>query len=74
VIFNFVSGNFLKNRTTLHFGYQFRYGKNDLDFETKIRPIPALCEDVLQRLVQRGCVPRRPDQMTVNIYEPGQGV
>ncbi|OQV15112.1 Alkylated DNA repair protein alkB-like protein 8 [Hypsibius exemplaris] len=69
------SGDFLKNRTTLHFGYQFRYGKNDLDLDTPVRPIPGeLCGDILQKLVECGCVTRIPDQLTVNIYEPGQGI
>lgn len=35
--------------------------------------IPSECEPVISRLLQGGHLTERPDQLTVNKYEPGQG-
>ena len=39
-----------------------------------LEPIPAVCEPLLSRLVEQGLIPELPDQLTVNLYLPGQGI
>ncbi|XP_035784567.1 alkylated DNA repair protein alkB homolog 8-like [Anopheles albimanus] len=70
--------NALKNRRVKHYGYEFLYGTNNVD---KTKPllnhkIPSVCEELWEKL--RKSHPNLcwhvPDQLTVNQYEPGQGI
>ncbi|XP_050098644.1 alkylated DNA repair protein alkB homolog 8 [Anopheles aquasalis] len=70
--------NALKNRKVKHYGYEFLYGTNNVD---KTKPlldhkIPSACDGLWEKL--RASHPNLcwhvPDQMTVNQYEPGQGI
>lgn len=65
----------LKNRRVKHFGYEFRYGTNDVD-ETKPleQKIPELCQPIVNKCLQMGLITEAPDQLTVNYYEPGHGI
>lgn len=65
----------LKNRRVKHYGYEFRYGTNDVD-ETKPldAKIPLVCVNLLDKCLNSGLIHTKPDQMTVNFYEPGQGI
>ena len=76
MIIAFIKGiSNLKNRYVKHYGYEFRYGTNDVDetkpLETKI---PSVCDKLLDKCLNLGLIHVRPDQMTVNFYEPGQGI
>uniref|UniRef100_A0A182N2V9 Fe2OG dioxygenase domain-containing protein n=1 Tax=Anopheles dirus TaxID=7168 RepID=A0A182N2V9_9DIPT len=67
----------LKHRKVKHFGYEFVYGTNNVDKTKPLdRTIPAVCETMWKRLL--ALHPRLgwhvPDQLTVNQYEPGQGI
>ena len=66
----------LKNRRVKHFGYEFRYGTNDCDINQPLvnAPIPPLIDVLFERLVSEGHISAKPDQMTVNVYEPGAGI
>ena len=66
----------LKNRRVKHFGYEFRYGTNDCDPSQPLvnSPIPAVLDALFERLVSEGHISAKPDQMTVNVYEPGAGI
>lgn len=74
----------LKHRNVQHFGYEFRYGNNDVDVTAPLieRPIPSLCSSFWNRLnallVANSNIQLdygfNPDQLTVNTYEPGQGI
>lgn len=66
----------LKHRQVLHFGYEFEYGTNTINPDKPIdRKIPQECEDlVLKRCCSEGLISQTPDQLTVNRYEPGQGI
>ena len=59
----------------MHFGYTFSYESNSAltagPFPAKI---PELCEKVIDRLMAANFAQVRPDQITVNLYEPGQGI
>ncbi|CAF3596110.1 unnamed protein product [Didymodactylos carnosus] len=65
----------LKHRRVIHYGYEFRYGTNDVD-ATKPLPksIPIECERIIDRAWQLGYIKQKSDQITVNCYEPGQGI
>ncbi|XP_064623177.1 alkylated DNA repair protein alkB homolog 8-like [Lineus longissimus] len=65
----------LKHRRVKHYGYEFIYGINNVDQEKPLpEGIPCDCNEVLDKILQLGCVRKRPDQLTVNQYEPGQGI
>lgn len=67
----------MKNRQVQHFGYEFIYGQNTVDYRNPLeRKIPVECDE-LWTLLDEKC-PKfngfRPDQLTVNKYEPGNGI
>lgn len=66
----------LKQRTVLHYGYQFRYGSNDVDYSTPINNgiLPNYLESVLNKLMRTDKFVLRPDQITINKYNPGDGI
>ncbi|XP_023330645.1 alkylated DNA repair protein alkB homolog 8 [Eurytemora carolleeae] len=65
----------LKHRQVQHFGFKFDYTINDIDPDKPLlEPIPTVCEPLLSRLVEQGLIPELPDQLTVNLYLPGQGI
>ncbi|CAH2062775.1 unnamed protein product, partial [Iphiclides podalirius] len=65
----------LKNRQVKHFGYEFRYGSNDVDLDAPLpQKIPKDCDILWTRLKQIGIDIGPPDQLTVNKYIPGQGI
>lgn len=67
--------NNLKNRQVRHFGYEFRYGSNDVDLDNPlIEKIPEECDVLWKRLKQQGLNVSVPDQLTINKYSPGQGI
>ncbi|XP_065344849.1 alkylated DNA repair protein alkB homolog 8 [Cloeon dipterum] len=68
-------GQSLKHRQVRHFGYQFEYGSNNVNPEKPLdAKIPSVCSPVFDRVVQREITAWVPDQLTVNQYEPGQGI
>ncbi|XP_004537485.1 alkylated DNA repair protein alkB homolog 8 [Ceratitis capitata] len=72
----------LKHRQVKHFGYKFIYGENNVDISNPTsEKIPNVCDILWPRLkteiTKLGLSTWDwdvPDQMTVNIYEPGQGI
>ncbi|XP_052758705.1 alkylated DNA repair protein alkB homolog 8 [Galleria mellonella] len=69
-----VSSN-LKNRQVKHYGYEFRYGTNDVDLNCPLaEKIPDVCDVLWTRLKEHGFDVGVPDQLTVNKYKPGQGI
>ncbi|XP_061706467.1 alkylated DNA repair protein alkB homolog 8 isoform X1 [Cydia pomonella] len=74
-LFKFEESSNLKNRQVAHYGYDFRYGSNDVDLSAPlIQTIPKECDLLWQRLREQGIDVGVPDQLTVNKYEPGQGI
>ncbi|XP_015276374.1 PREDICTED: alkylated DNA repair protein alkB homolog 8 [Gekko japonicus] len=65
----------LKHRRVKHFGYEFRYDNNNVDRD---RPLPGglpeLCNVILAKCLKLGYIKEKPDQLTINQYEPGQGI
>ncbi|XP_005105017.1 alkylated DNA repair protein alkB homolog 8 [Aplysia californica] len=65
----------MKHRQVKHFGYEFKYGINDVDINDPLPDgIPTICKGFLDRSLATGLVHFFPDQLTVNQYKPGQGI
>ncbi|CAH2260497.1 alkylated DNA repair protein alkB homolog 8 [Pararge aegeria] len=65
----------LKNRQVKHYGYEFRYGSNDVDLHSPLsEKIPQQCDALWEKLRSHCIDFRIPDQLTVNKYSPGQGI
>ncbi|KAF2366719.1 Methyltransferase type 11 [Trinorchestia longiramus] len=69
-------GSSLKNRSVRHFGYEFEYDSNSIDVNKPLSsaPIPDVLLNIIERMLERQVLQRRPDQVTVNRYLPGQGI
>lgn len=68
----------LKRRRVKHFGYEFQYGSNNCD-ETKPltdpeNKMPEILDELFDRMLSDKLIDAKPDQLTVNYYEPGQGI
>ncbi|XP_043847157.1 alkylated DNA repair protein alkB homolog 8 [Dromiciops gliroides] len=65
----------LKHRRVKHYGYEFRYDNNNVD---KDKPLPGglpdICNSILEKCLKEGYIKYIPDQLTINQYEPGQGI
>lgn len=72
------SNDQLKHRQVQHFGYEFLYTTNNVDPTCPLvdRLIPTATDEIWNHLAAE--LPQfadfRPDQLTVNRYEPGQGI
>lgn len=59
----------LKHRFVKHFGYEFKYEINNVDRNSPLKEtIPSHCEKLFKFMNIT------PDQLTVNCYNPGQGI
>ncbi|CAK8672111.1 tRNA (carboxymethyluridine(34)-5-O)-methyltransferase alkbh8-like [Clavelina lepadiformis] len=65
----------LKHRTVLHYGYKFQYGSNDVNSSNPLsKKFPSFANNILDKIMKTGHIPNRPDQLTINIYNPGDGI
>ena len=68
----------MKNRKVLHFGYEFSYKDNSIEstqgLNSNVQPFPGIFDEILSKSMEMGLILERPDQCTVNRYEPGQGI
>ncbi|KAJ9601051.1 hypothetical protein L9F63_000786 [Diploptera punctata] len=73
----FVTCKTLKHRKVKHYGYEFKYDTNNVDKDSPLNePLPSECNFLLDRLASRNCsiLTTFPNQLTVNQYQPGQGI
>ncbi|XP_030879240.1 alkylated DNA repair protein alkB homolog 8-like [Leptonychotes weddellii] len=65
----------LKHRRVKHFGYEFHYENNSVD---KDKPLPGglpdIWDSILEKWLKEGFIKHKPDQLTVNQYDPGHGI
>ncbi|ELU01726.1 hypothetical protein CAPTEDRAFT_156565 [Capitella teleta] len=65
----------LKHRRVKHFGFEFLYSTNNVDPDHPLdMGIPPECSPILQRMLSQQIILNLPDQLTVNQYQPGQGI
>ncbi|XP_053564534.1 alkylated DNA repair protein alkB homolog 8 isoform X2 [Bombina bombina] len=65
----------LKHRRVKHFGYEFRYDNNNVDKDLPLPGgLPDFCTAMLDKCLLQGLIKHLPDQLTINQYEPGQGI
>lgn len=65
----------LKHRKVKHFGYEFLYGSNNIDRSKPLaEKIPDKCKALIDKMLESKLIEFIPDQLTVNQYEPGQGL
>jgi alkylated DNA repair protein alkB family protein 8 len=63
----------LQKRTVLHFGYRFNYEKFAID-RTPIEKIPDWCVSIFKKYMNICKAGIYPDQLTINHYQPGDGI
>lgn len=61
-------------RRVQHYGYKYDYRAKAVDRSMHLGPVPAWADAIGSLLVEGSLIPRRPDQVIVNEYEPGQGI
>jgi alkylated DNA repair dioxygenase AlkB len=61
-------------RRVQHYGYRYDYRSRSVDPSLRLGELPAWAVAVADVLRERELVPRPPDQVIVNEYEPGQGI
>jgi alkylated DNA repair dioxygenase AlkB len=61
-------------RRLQHYGYPYDYRARKVDRSMYLGPLPEWARPLAARLVADGHMPRPPDQLIVNEYEPGQGI
>ncbi|XP_056416304.1 alkylated DNA repair protein alkB homolog 8 [Hyla sarda] len=65
----------LKHRRVKHYGYEFRYDNNNVDKDQPLPGgLPEICTVLMDRCLHQGLIKNMPDQLTINQYEPGQGI
>ncbi|XP_032141588.1 alkylated DNA repair protein alkB homolog 8 isoform X2 [Sapajus apella] len=65
----------LKHRRVKHFGYEFHYENNSVDKDKPLSGgLPDICDRFLEKWLREGYIKHKPDQMTINQYEPGHGI
>ncbi|KAL7675048.1 hypothetical protein ACOME3_001316 [Neoechinorhynchus agilis] len=62
----------LQNRKVIHFGRVFDYQNNSAGQITN--QIPNLCIQLIERAKLNGYISETPNQLTINCYEPGDGI
>ncbi|RNA26571.1 SDA1 -like protein [Brachionus plicatilis] len=68
----------LKRRRVKHFGYEFKYGSNNCDDTKPLtdpeNKMPQVLDELFEKMLNDKLIHVKPDQLTVNFYEPGQGI
>ncbi|CAG7823393.1 unnamed protein product [Allacma fusca] len=69
-------GQSLKRRWVRHFGFDFDYDTNNVDTTkpSAYAEFPKCVSPVVERLVEKNIVRKKPEQITLNHYLPGQGI
>jgi alkylated DNA repair dioxygenase AlkB len=63
-----------RRRRVQHYGYRYGYRSRSVDRSMRLGELPPWARAVAVTLQERGLLPRPPDQLIVNEYEPGQGI
>lgn len=61
-------------RRTQHYGYKYSYANRGIFENDHLGDLPIVFDAVCFRLVATGLFSKRPQQVIVNEYQPGQGI
>lgn len=61
-------------RRVQHYGYKYDYKARGITQELALGPIPSWLVALCDRLYAEGIFSKRPDQVIINEYLPGQGI
>ena len=64
----------LNNRKVQHYGYEFKYGQNNINKHQKIADIPEFFGPLLAKIAALKLCDHPFDQLTINCYDPGDGI
>lgn len=59
-------------RRTQHYGYKYNYTDKKIDVSSFLGPIPEWLDEYCERVTK--FFPKKPDQVIINEYMPGQGL
>jgi len=62
----------LLNRRVQHYGYEFKYGTNNVDTNTQIGNLPSFCDSIIQRMTSALCAFDEGDKPQSAIYRYGE--
>lgn len=61
-------------RRVQHYGYKYDYKARAIDHTMHLGALPQWVQPLAQRLAEEKLMPKVPDQLIVNEYQPGQGI
>lgn len=61
-------------RRVQHYGYRYDYKGRKVTADMALGPLPEWLLALADELAGRGVLPRVPDQVIINEYQPGQGI
>lgn len=61
-------------RRVQHYGYKYDYKARSITQDLRLGPIPGWLASLCDRLLAEGIFSKRPDQVIINEYQPGQGI
>lgn len=64
----------LQRRRVVHFGFEFDYKTRSVDPTKPLGNTPPPLVELGGRVLAQGIAPWVPDQYTLNVYDPGQGI
>lgn len=62
------------SRWTQHYGYRYDYSSKSVKTDNCTNPFPLWLDQLAQRLVDDGHFLKKPDQIIINRYLPGEGI
>jgi alkylated DNA repair dioxygenase AlkB len=61
-------------RRVQHYGWKYDYRNRFIDYSSFLGPLPPWAQPLGERLTIDGYLKKKPDQLIVNEYLPGQGI
>lgn len=61
-------------RRVQHYGWRYDYKARTIDFSMFLGELPLWAQPYAKRLLQSKYLPKSPDQLIINEYDPGQGI
>merc|ERR1711879_418517 len=61
-------------RRVQHYGYKYDYKNRSINRSMQLGALPDFLHELIDRLMARHVLSKRPDQVIINEYLPGQGI